>query len=144
MFKVVTKLKDSLTNASMSASTSLLFGVLTWIRVYLNVKTVGNGVIQHFLAGSKDLSVSNAMVLTSWKITANLDGAIKWMKNQILNDLKQRKRNHAHICSNAWIAGVTTKLTQICVCSKGIDSIRSGNRRSMPRSMKTGSNQFTL
>jgi len=43
--------------------------------VYLNVKTAGNRVIHRFLAESKDPSVSSAMVLTSWKITVNLDGA---------------------------------------------------------------------
>jgi len=45
--------------------------------MYLNVKTIVNGVIQYFLAGSKDLSASNTMVLTSQKITVNLDGAVK-------------------------------------------------------------------
>jgi len=80
------------------------------------------------------------MVFTSQKITTNLDGAVKQAKNQILYDSKQRKGNHAHTHSNARIAGATTKPTQICVCSGGIDSIRSGSRRSMPRSMKTGSN----
>jgi len=43
--------------------------------VYLNVKTAGNGVIRRFLVESKDPSASSAMVLTSQKITINLDGA---------------------------------------------------------------------
>jgi len=68
--------------------------------VYLNVKTAENGVMQCFLAEFKDLSASSAMVLTSWKITMNLDGAARQMKKQILLNLKQRKGNHAHIHSN--------------------------------------------
>ena len=66
------------------------------------------------------------------------------MKKQVHLNLKQRKGNHAHIHSNVWTVGVTTKPTQICVHSRGIDSIRSGNKRSMPRSVKTGSSWFTL
>jgi len=84
------------------------------------------------------------MVLTSWKITVNLDSAARRMKKQILLDSKQRKRNHAYICSNVQTVMVTTKLTQIYVHSGGIDSIRSGNRRSMLRSVKTGSSRFAL
>ena len=100
--------------------------------------------MQCFLAESKDPSASSTMVLTSRKITINLDGAVRQTKKQILLDLKQRKGNHAHICSNVQTVGVTTKLTQICVCSKGIDSTRISNRRSMLRSVKTGSSRFTL
>jgi len=84
------------------------------------------------------------MVLTSQKITMNLDSAVRWTKKQILLDSKQRKRNYAHIHSNVRTVRATIKPTQICVRSGGIDSTRSGNRRSMLRSMKTGSSWFTL
>jgi len=56
--------------------------------------------MQCFPAESKDLSVSSTMVLTSQEITKNLNGATKQMKKQILLDLKQKKENLAHICSN--------------------------------------------
>ena len=128
----------------MSASILWLLGVLIWIRVYLNVKTAGNRIMWHFLTESKDPSMSSAMVLTSWKITVNLDGAARQMKKQILLDLKQRKGNHAHICSNVRTVRATTKPTQIYVHSGDIDSTGSGNRRSMLRSVKTGSSWFAL
>ena len=112
--------------------------------MYPNVKTAGTEVMRHFPAESKNLNVSSAMVLTSWKITKNLDGAVKQMKKQTLLNSKQKKENLAHIHSNVWTVRATIKPTQIYVCSRGINLTRSSNRRSMPRSMKTGSSQFTL
>jgi len=138
------KAKGLITDTSTLAIILQLLGVLIWIRVYLNVKTARNGVMWCFLAESKNPSALSAMVLTSWKITVNLDSAARRMKKQILLDSKQRKRNHAYICSNVQTVMVTTKLTQIYVHSGGIDSIRSGNRRSMLRSVKTGSSRFAL
>ena len=144
MSKVVVKLRDSLTNTSMLASILLLLGMLTWIQAFPNVKTVRSGVMWHFPTESKGLSALSAMVLTNQKITENLNGAAKQTKKQILLDLKQRKENLAHIYLNVWTVGETIKLTQICVCSRDIDSTRSDNRRNIPRSMKTGSSQFAL
>ena len=95
--------------------------------------------MQHSLAEYKDLSASNTMVLTNWKTIANLDGIARRMKKQTPLDLKQRKGNHVHTCSNVRTVGETTKLTQINVHSGGIGLTKSGNRRNMLRSIKTGS-----
>jgi len=111
--------------------------------VYSNAKTTGSGVMQHSLAEYKDLSVSNAMVLTNHKTIVNLDGAARQMKKQTPLNLKQRKWNHVHTCSNIQTVRETTKLTQINVRSRGIGSTKSGNRRNTLRSMKIGSSQFT-
>jgi len=92
-----------------------------------------------FCAKYKDLSVSNVTVPTSQKITMNLDGVARQTKKQTHPDLKQRKGSHALIHSNARTAKVITKLIPICIHSGDIDSTRSGNKRNMLRSMKTGS-----
>ena len=99
--------------------------------------------MQHSLAEYKDLSASNAIVLTNQKTIVNLDGIVRQMKKQTPLNLKQRKWNHVNTCSNIQTVRETTKLTQINVCSGGIGSTKSGNRRNMLRSMKTGSGQFT-
>ena len=128
----------------MSASILQLLEMLTWIRVYPNARTAGSGVMWHSLAEYKDLSVSNATVLTNQKTIVNLGGVARQMKKQTLLDSKQRKENHAHTCSSVQTVGETTKLTQISVRSGGIDSIENGSRKNTPRSMKTGSSQFAL
>ena len=126
----------------MSASILRLLGVLTWIWVYPNAKTAGSRVMWHSLAEYKDLSVSNAMVLTNQKTIPNLDGTARQMKKQTPLDLKQKKGNCVHTCSNIWTVGETTKPTQINVHSGDISSTKSGNRRNTLRFMKTESSQF--
>jgi len=99
--------------------------------------------MRYSLAEYKDLSVSNATVLTSWKTIMNLGGVARQTRKQILLDLRQRRVNHVCTHSSVQIVRGTTKLTQISVYSGGIDSTESGSRRNIPRSMKTESNQFT-
>ena len=43
----------------------------------LNTKTVGDGVTQLFLAGSKGQSASNIMASTNWRTTVNSGGVAK-------------------------------------------------------------------
>jgi len=56
--------------------------------------------MQHSLAEYKNLSASNATVLTNWKTIANSGGATRQMKKQTLLDSKQKKKNYAHTCSS--------------------------------------------
>jgi len=142
MFKVVAGLKASSTNASMLVNILLLFEVLTWTLEFLNAKITGNGVTWYSHVESKDPSASNTIVLTSQKTIANLDGAVKWTQKQTLCDLKQREGSCVHTLSNALIAGVITKPTQIYVHSGGIGLTGSSTRRNMLSSVKTGSNCF--
>ena len=116
----------------------------TWIQVSLNARIAGNGVTQLFCAKYKDLDVLNAMVPTSLKTTANLGGIAKWTKSPTLYNLKQRKGSHVLTHSSVWTAKEITKLIPIYVCSGDIDSIGSGNKRSILRSMKTGPIWFVL
>ena len=128
----------------MSAGTLWPFKEPIWTLEFSNARIAGNRAILCFHAKYKDLSVSNVTVPTSQKITVNLDGAARQTKNQTHPNLKQRKGSHALIHSNAQIAEVITKPIPICIYSGDIDSIESGNKRNMLRSMKIGSSQFVL
>ena len=144
MFKAAAKPKRSSTDASMSAGTLQLFGEPIWTLEFPYARIARNGAMLRFCVKYKDLSALNVMVPTSQKITANLGGAARRMKNLIHSNLKWRKRNHALIHSNAQTVEVITKLIPICVHSGDIDSTESGNKRNTLRSMKTGSSQFIL
>jgi len=144
MFKAVAKPKRSSTDASISAGTLWLFGEPIWTLEFPYARIAGNRAMLHFCVKYKDLSALNITVTTSQKITANLGGAARRMKNLTHPDLKWRKGNHAFIHSNAQTVEVITKVIPFCVHSGDIDSTGSGNKRNMLRSMKTGSSQFIL
>ena len=128
----------------MLANTLQQFEEPTWIWEFPNARIVGNRVMLCFHVRFKDLSASNAMVLTNQKITANLDSAVKWMRNLTYPDLKQRKESYALTLSNVQTTEAITKPTPTCVHSGDIGSIESGNKRNTLRSMKTGPNWFVL
>ena len=128
----------------MSAGTLWPFKEPIWTLEFSNARIAENMAILCFYAKYKDLSVSNVTVPTSQKITVNLGGAARQTKNQTHPDLKQRKGSHALIHSNVQIAEVIIKPIPICIYSGDIDSIESGNKRNMLRSMKTGSSRFVL
>ena len=144
MFKVAVRPKYLSTGASISADISWPFEEPTWIQVSLNARIAGNGIIQLFRAKYKNLDVLNATVPTSLKTTANLGGIAKWTKSPTLHNLKQRKGSHVLTHSSVWTAEEITKQIPICVHSGDIDSIGSGNKRSMLRSVKIGPSQFVL
>ena len=121
-----------------------LFEVLTWTPEYHNVKIARNGDTQHSHVGFKVLSISNATDLTNQKTIMNSDSVARQTRRQILHILKQRKESHAHIHSNAPIVRAITKQIQIYIHSEGIDLTGNGIRKSMLRSIKTGSNRFVL
>ena len=73
---------------------SLQLEVLMLTLESFNAKTVGDGVTQLSLAGSKGRSVSNVMAPTNRRTTTNSDGIAKQTRKQILYDLKPRRENH--------------------------------------------------
>jgi len=144
MFKAAAKPKCLSTDASMSAGTLRLFGEPIWTLEFPYARIAGNRAMLHFHVKYKNLSALNVTVPISQKITMNLDGAARRMKNLTHPNLKWRKGNYAIIHSNAQTVEVITKLIPICVHSGDINSTGSGNKRNMLRSMKTGSSQFVL
>ena len=138
------KLGASSISALTLAGILLLSEGLTWTQACPNAKTAGGGDMQPFLAKSKILSMSSAMVYTNLRTTMNLGGAAKRTRRQTHLISRQRKANHALTRSNALIVGAITKLTPTSAHFRGINSIENGTKRNMPRSMTTGSNQFAL
>jgi len=89
-------------------------------------------------------NASNVTALTSPRTTMNLGGAVRLMRRQIHCASKQRRANTALTPSSTPIVGVTIKQIPTNVPSKDTTSIENGSRRSISRSVKTGSNLFAL
>ena len=66
------------------------------------------------------------MAPTSPNITTNLHGITKWIKKQILQDLKLRRVNYILISLNAQTAEKSIKLTQTLVHFGSIASTTTG------------------
>ena len=142
MYKVTIMPKCLSTGASMLVGTLWPFKKPIWTQTSLNARIAGNRAMLPFHAEFKDLDMLNAMVPTNPKTTTNSDGVAKWTRSPILLDLKQRKKSHVLIHSSVQTAEEITKQIPICVCSGDIDSIESGNKRSMLRSIKIGPSWF--
>jgi len=74
----------------------------------------------------------------------NSGSAAKQTRRQTLHVSRLRRAIYALIHSNALIVGVITKPAPTNAHSGGINSIESGTKRNMSRSVKTESNQITL
>ena len=109
-----------------------------------NAKTVGDGVTQLSLAGSKGQSASNVIVPTNQRTTANSDGVAKQTRKQILHDLKPKREIHVPTHSGVWTVEAITKLILFNACFENTISIESGNKRNISRSVKIRLNQFAL
>ena len=140
MFKAAAKPRYLSTDVSMLANTLWQFKEPTWIQKFPNARIARNGVMLCFHTRFKDPSVSNVTVLTNQKTTTNSDGATKQIRSLTHPDLKWRKESHALTLLNVQTAEVITKPTPTCVHSRDIDSIESGNKRNILRSVKTGPN----
>ena len=128
----------------MSATTSQPFREQTWTPVFPITKTAGNGSTQLFHAGSKVPSVSNVMVPTDLNTIENSVGVARQTPRSTRLGLKLRRGNHALTISNALTARATIKPIPISVCFGGTDSTENNTWTNMPRSVKTGQNQFVL
>ena len=144
MLKAARKPRVSSIGASMLGASSLQSGVLMLILVSPNAKTAGDGNIRPSHAKYKNQNASSAMTPINQRTIMNSDGVVRQIKNRTLLDLKQRKENHALTCSSVRIVEENIKLTLSSAPSGNIISTGSGNKRNMSRSIKTGSNPFTL
>ena len=84
------------------------------------------------------------MALTSPRTTANLGSAVRLMRKQIHRTSKQKRVNPALTSPSAPIVGGTIKQIPTNVPSEDTISTENGSRRSISRSVKTGSNLFAL
>ena len=100
--------------------------------------------MQPSLAESKAPSALSTMVHTNLKTTENLGGTAKRMRRWTLHVSRLRRATHVLIHSDALIVGAITKPTLTSAHSRGIDSTENSTKRSVLRSMKTGSNRFAL
>ena len=140
--KAVVKPSLLLTSVSTLVGLLQLLKALTWILGFHNVKITGNRVTPHSCVESKEPNTSSIMGPTNLKIIVSSAGIVKLTQRQISLLLKWRKTNHVFIHLNVLTVEATIKQTQTHVSFGDIDSIESGTRRSMLRSVKTGPNQF--
>ena len=140
--KVVVKLSLLLTSVSTLVGLSQLLEMLTWTLRFCNVKITGNRVTPHSCIESKESNASSIMSPINLKIIVSLASVAKLTQRQISLTLKWRKSNHVLIHSNVLTVEMTIKQTQTHIPFGDIDSIESGTRKSMLRSVKTGPNQF--
>ena len=136
--------KCSSIGASMLESTLQPFAVQTWTWVSCNTRTAGSGAMRPSHAEFKVPNTSNVTALTSLRTTTNLGGAVRLMRRQIYCTSKRRRANPTLTPSSAPIAGVTIKQIPTNVPSGDTTSTENGSRRSILRSVKTGSNLFAL
>ena len=144
MSKVDLTLKCLSIGALMLATISLQFGEQIWTPAFPNAKTAENEIMPPSHAEFKGPNASNVMVPTNPNTTENSVGAARLMPKSTHLDWKPRKANHAPICSNALTARATIKLIPTNVRFGDIDSTENGTWKNMPRSVKTGRNQFVL
>ena len=107
-----------------------------------SVKTAGDGITRLFHVGSKVQSASSVMDLTNWRTIVNSAGIPRPMKKLIHYTSKLKKTNYACTHSSVPIVEVNIRRTPQHVHFGGTISIESSTRRSILRSVKTGSNQF--
>ena len=143
MSKVVVKLSILLIGISTQKAILLLFKTQTWTLVFFNTRIARSRDTLLLYTEYKDQDTSNTIVLIRSNIIVTLPSATRQISKLTHLDLKWNKISHALISSNAWITKESIKLTQTPAHSRGIDLTKNSISRSIKKSRRLRSNQFT-